>query len=604
MGKIRVLPDVLASQVAAGEVVERPASVIKELVENSLDAGATLIDIRADRGGVALMRVRDDGCGMSREDAILSLERHATSKLRSVADLGAIRTLGFRGEALPSIASVSRFTLQTREPHALAGTEVNVDGGRLLDVRDWGGAPGTLIEVRSLFANVPARRKFVRSENTESGHIEQTVRVQALAHPETGFTLVRDGRLIFQLAPRVSSRVRIEGLVGSDLAARLIECPPGERSGLRIHGWIGAAGCTRADRSLTLVFVNGRPVESPVLNYALRSGYGDQLGRGQHPLCFLFVEIDPAAVDVNVHPAKKEIRFRDGLSVQAVIAGLVQEALRIATAPRDSFPMRAGVLPAPAPTPSIAPADSAPVRAPQKPASLEHVASSVPPVSAAFIGSTARQMKLPAPAAADPHAESPARAGPKPYRLIGVLKESYALLEGDEGLVLMEIRAAHERVLFEDLRRQLAAGTVPAQALLIPLTVQLTPRDFALAREFADPLRRLGFGIEEFGANTVKMETLPSTLDHSDPAAFLSGLLDDLAHAGDAGARSRIDTEALAAAVCNRALPRDNSLAPEEIHALLDRLLACDMPYCDPSGRPTLIQTSFHELARKFGRKM
>lgn len=271
MAKIRVLPDVVASQVAAGEVVERPASVVKELVENSLDAGARRIEVRIDRGGVALIRVSDDGCGMSREDALLSLERHATSKLRHAADLATIQTLGFRGEALPSMASVSRFSLSTRESEALAGTEVVVEGGTLRDVRDWGGAPGTVMEVRDLFFNVPARRKFLRSENTEFGHIEQTVRVQALAHPEVGFTLLRDGRMLFQLPSRAPLYARISGLIGGDLAAGLVERTAIERDGLRVHGWLASPGRSRSDRSLSLVFINGRAVENPALTHALRA---------------------------------------------------------------------------------------------------------------------------------------------------------------------------------------------------------------------------------------------------------------------------------------------------------------------------------------------
>ncbi|MGI8603610.1 MAG: DNA mismatch repair endonuclease MutL [Verrucomicrobiales bacterium] len=605
MGKIRVLPDLVASQVAAGEVVERPASVIKELIENSLDAGAGNIEVRVDRGGIALMRVSDDGCGMNREDALLALERHATSKLRTADDLGTIRTLGFRGEALPSIASVSTFTLQTREAHALAGTEVRVEGGKLLDVRDSGIAPGTVIEVRGLFSNVPARRKFLRSENTEFGHIDQTVRVHALAHPTAGFTLVHDGRLAFQLAAGGSLRTRIAGLVGLEVAEALIELPLNERGGLRVWGWVGFPGRSRSDRSLTLIFINGRPVESPVLHYALRTAYGATLARGQHPLCFLFVEMDPAAVDVNVHPSKKEVRFRDGLGVQATLAALIHERLRTPSSHSAGRPSGVSTPARPAAIDSPRESTGA-LSAPSTPAPQAFV----PPPATVAAGPVLRpgtegaQRKFElGQARSDPPAGVAPATSSRPFRICGRVGQNYALLESEEGLVLMELRAAHERVLYESMRQQLSGGAVPMQPLLVPLTMHLTPRDFALIREHSASLRRLGFAVEEFGANTIKLEALPAALRDHDPAAFLTGLLDDLAHGGESGARALLDLDSLTTAVCARAVPRTSLTAPAEIEALLDRLLACDMPYCDPTGRPTLVQMSFPELARKFGRR-
>lgn len=652
MAKIRVLPDVLASQVAAGEVVERPASVIKELVENSLDAGARQIEVRIDRGGTALMRVSDDGCGMAREDAVLSLERHATSKLRDVADLGAIRTLGFRGEALPSIASVSRFALATREAEALAGTEVLMEGGTLREVRDWGGAPGTVIEVRDLFFNVPARRKFLRSENTEFGHIEQTVRVQALAHPEVGFTLLRDSRILFQLPSRAPLQTRIAGLIGADQAGVLVERTPVERGGLRVHGWLSSPGRGRADRSLSLVFVNGRPVENPALTFALRAAYGDTLARGQHPLCFLFVEMDPQAVDVNVHPAKREVRFRDGLGVQATLASVLQECLRPAAAgvvsapslrtnstewisrserkPRDgwhSFPGESSPPPAavrvtpvpvqptfPLPSTPGSPPPAAPVAIPPVPpptsrgktlSAAQSLASiepaGLPPPAPPDAGAAAADESSSTSDVAAGPAESPR---PSAYRPLGLLAQTYALFESDEGLVLMDLRAAHERVLYENLRAQSLAAPTSAQPLLVPLVITLPPRESALVRDHLALLQRLGFGLEEFGSNTLKVEALPAHLPPTaDPAHWLADLLHDLTRLGEGAARARLDFDSLAAAVAARATPRSAARSETEINSLLTRLLACDMPYCDPLGRPTLIQFSHQELARKFGRR-
>jgi DNA mismatch repair protein MutL len=469
-----------------------------------------------------------------------------------------------------------------------------------------------VVEVRGLFANVPARRKFLRSENTEFAHIEQTVRVQALANPHVGFTLLRDGRVVFQLAPRGSLRTRIEGLAGPEVTAGLLERTETERSGLRIWGWVGAAGRSRSDRSLTLVFINGRPVESPILSYSLRMAYGDRLARGQHPPCFLFIEMDPAAVDVNVHPSKKEVRFRDGYAVQAIIVAAIQETLRSGarrtTTGRDPAPSGgrpvsirqsnpppsrafppvatspAGGSVSPSPPPLLRPASKgAQHKLDLAPTSRLHSSDSAVPRSP--------------PDAADAHRSE------TPFRLHGLLGQGYAMLESDEGLVLMCLRAAHERVLYEDLRRPSAGGDAPMQPLLVPLTLHLTPGDFALVREHNDALRALGFAIEEFGANTIKLEALPAALRHADPGAFLIGLLDDFAHSGESSARSRLDADGLAAVVSARAVPHDAPLALSEIEDLLKRLLACDMPYCDPAGRPTLVQISFPELARKFGRR-
>ncbi len=328
MSRIQLLPDILASQVAAGEVVERPASVVKELVENSIDAGARKIEIVIRRGGSSLVRVVDDGCGMDRDDALLSLERHATSKIRTAADLAAIGTLGFRGEALPSIASVSRFRLTTRETDAVAGTEIIVAGGRIETVRDGGEAPGTQIEVRSLFYNLPARRKFLRSENTESRNVEHQLHLQATGHPQIAFVFVRDERVVFQLPATTSLRERIRDLYGSELVERLLEVQSGGRPRpVEIAGLIGQAGLSRPTRGQQLVFVNGRAIESPVLNAALREGYHTALMKGQFPVTFLFLTLDPAAVDVNVHPAKREVRFRDPGGVREAVVEAIRRTL-------------------------------------------------------------------------------------------------------------------------------------------------------------------------------------------------------------------------------------------------------------------------------------
>src|SRR5438445_235467 len=327
MSRIRLLPETVASQVAAGEVVERPASVVKELVENSIDAGARKIDIMIRRGGISLVRVIDDGCGMDRDDALLSLERHATSKIRTAADLEAVATLGFRGEALPSIASVSRFRLTTREAHAVAGTEIIVNGGKLDVVRDGGEAPGTQVEVRSLFFNLPARRKFLRSENTESRNIEHQIHLQTIGHPRIGFSLLRDDRVLFQLPATATLSDRIRDLFGVELLQRLVELAGTASPKIRISGFIGQAGLSRQTRTQQLVFVNGRAIESSLITGAIREGYHTALMKGQYPVTFFFLELDPASVDVNVHPAKREVRFRDPTAVREAIVLCIQQTL-------------------------------------------------------------------------------------------------------------------------------------------------------------------------------------------------------------------------------------------------------------------------------------
>src|SRR6266536_934989 len=382
MSRIRLLPDTVASQVAAGEVVERPASVVKELIENSIDAGARKIEIMIRRGGISLVRVSDDGCGMDRDDALLSLERHATSKIRSASDLQAIGTLGFRGEALPSIASVSRFRLTTREPKAIAGTEIIVNGGKIDIVRESGEAPGTQVEVRSLFFNLPARRKFLRSENTESRNIEHQIHLQAIGHPQIAFTLLRDDRLVFELPATATLRDRIRDLYGVELLDRLIQVNGSGPRKIQISGFIGRAGLSRQTRAQQLIFVNGRAIESGLITGAVREGYHTALMKGQYPVTFLFLELDPAAVDVNVHPAKREVRFRDPTAVREAIVHSIQQTLergRLAWQERFRAPLIApGTVPGkPAPDLKLQPQVAAPEESHRE---LPHLGSGVPGV--------------------------------------------------------------------------------------------------------------------------------------------------------------------------------------------------------------------------------
>ena len=627
------MSEVVASQVAAGEVVERPASVVKELVENSLDAKATAVEVVIQRGGIALVRVVDDGHGMDRDDALLCLERHATSKLRTGADLAAIATLGFRGEALPSIASVSRFRLATREPGALTGTEILVNGGRVEKVRDCGDAPGTSIEARSLFFNLPARRKFLRAEATEAAHVENQLHLLALAHPAVRFVYVRDGRTIFQLPAARRLLDRIRDLAGEDAVAELVPIEPllrtADAGGPKIGGYLGRAGVSRAARGGQRIFINGRAVENGIVYQALREGYHTALMKGRYPVAYLFIDLDPAAVDVNVHPAKREVRFREPGAMREALVAAVRRTLEAGRADwTRSFHQPPLPAAAPAPAPAVEPAVS------PEPGLVadrrETAAVFAPPVSRAgatlpddlFAGSPASAFKAagftrrvepderdPAagadsrPPAADFPAARRTEAKTGPFRILGVLNRLYILMENAGGLVLVDQHAAHERILFEELRRRLEANEVLSQKLLLPQTLQLGPRDADWLRQNLGPLQRMGIGLEDFGAGSFKLDSVPPFLQVPEPLALVREIVDALQTAVASTSRLRLGEEMIAKTVCRHAVKANDHLRERELVKLLEDLMACELPYCCPHGRPTMIELSFGELERKFGRR-
>jgi len=602
--------------VAAGEVVERPASVVKELIENSLDAGARNIDVVILRGGIALVRVIDDGCGMDRDDALLSLERHATSKIRSAVELQAIATLGFRGEALPSIASVSRFRLTTREADAIAGTEILLNGGKIDVVRDGGEAPGTQIEVRSLFYNLPARRKFLRSENTESRNIEHQIHLQAIGHPEIGFSLMRDGRMLFQLPGTATLGHRIRDLYGVELLQRLVEVNGAASAKIRISGFIGQAGLSRQNRSQQLVFVNGRAIESSLITGAVREGYHTALMKGQYAVTFLFLALDPSVVDVNVHPAKREVRFRDPNGVREAVVRCIQETLehaRAAWQEKFSAPVRS----APATALSTkAAADlrlrseaTAPEATHRELPHLQTVAGVADPGGVRAPEIVAQSPRLPercfdSAGGAPALQQRPDKPAQQQFQIIGVLSKLYVLMENSNGLVLVDQHAAHERVLFEELRHRMEQQGVPTQKLLLPQTFDLPPRDADWIEHNLSVLQRIGIGIESFGPNTFKIDSLPSFLDVSDAAQFMREVIDDLKSAGNSASAMRLGEEMIATSVCRHAVKANDPLRYPEVEKLIRDLLDCDLPYCCPHGRPTMIQISLAELEKKFGRKV
>ena len=566
VNRIRLLPEHVANQIAAGEVVERPASVVKELVENSLDADARRITVTIKAGGRSAVVVADDGFGMGRDDALLALERHATSKIEKAEDLHSIRSLGFRGEAVPSIAAVSRFTLTSRERGALAGTQIEMAGGKILSVKDVGTAEGTTVEVRNLFFNLPARRKFLRSEPTETAHIEHIVTLCALAHPTVAFRLVVEERTRFDLAPATELAGRLRELYGNQLVAQLLPL-----DGEGIHGFVGKPGISRADRSQQHIFVNGRPVESKGINYALLEGYHTGLMKGKFPVTFLFLEINPELVDVNIHPAKREVRFRDEFAVRQCVTAAVRQAL-------------APVGPTFQPVTSTGWPQSAPSATPT-PSPVTETQTTLPVVTA-------------------PATPATVETEDGQWRVLGAIGRLYVLIESPEGLVLMDQHAAHERVLFERMLKELTVETAPAQKLLLPVTLELDARDAEFLAGNLKTLHKLGLGVSEFGERTFLIDAVPPYFKLDNLAQTFRDIVDELRQTGEQVHARRLGEDKIATTVCRHAVKARDPLQGEELRGLLRQLHQCDLPYTCPHGRPTLIQISYAELEKKFGRKV
>jgi len=652
MNRIRLLSEQVANQIAAGEVVERPASVVKELVENALDAQAGRITVEIQAGGRSLIRVTDDGMGMSRDDALLCLERHATSKIIRAEDLHAISTMGFRGEALPSIASVCRFTLTTRERDTGSpeGTQIIVNGGKVAGVNASGAPTGTCIEVRQLFFNLPARRKFLRSDETESAHIQHYLLVAALAHPQVAFEFYKDTRLVWQL-PAVKADTlldaagqRLRALYGGqdrwiqvDYKGQL---PPGRdeidsQTGLpteaapeplRVWGYIGAPGISRSTREDQHIYVNRRPVDNRGVNYALIEGYHTALMKGRYPVCCLFLELSPAEVDVNIHPSKREVKFHRERAVREQVAQAVRQALlasgNTSAQPSAPRPVDTNIFPALAPA-----TDSTPEAAP----ALQLAATPTPEPEPSDLPNFPSVSKPPAPwpvrpePTLTPSAQEPsqiptiepcASVQPEtkpassslvpphlPLRVVGVLGNLYVVLESDRGMVLMDQHAAHERVLFEQMLNRLEQqGQAPSQRLLLPETVELSTRDAAFLRGQLPALARLGIGLGEFGDRTFLLEAVPPFVDSSSSRQFVIELVDELKAAGQGVNNLRLGEHVIAKTVCRHAVKAHDPLSVLELEKLIEDLRQCALPYTCPHGRPTLIEMSFRELEKKFGR--
>jgi DNA mismatch repair protein MutL len=577
--RVRLLPDDLVDQIAAGEVVERPASVVKELVENALDAGGRRLRIEVRDGGASLVAVTDDGTGMTADDARLALERHATSKIASAADLVRIGTFGFRGEALPAIASVSRLRLRTRAKGALEGYELRIEGGKLLDARAAGGPEGTRVEVADLFENVPARRKFLKSATTEWGHVAEWLARAALALPEVHFDVRRDDRPAV-CWPAVADPLERVAAVLSERDAEGLVALAAEEAAFRLHGFVSRPDAHRASAASLHLFVNRRPVRDRLLRHALLEAYRDVLPRGRYPIALLFLDVPPEAVDVNVHPAKWEVRFADPASVHRLVARGVREALS----------GRRWIAPAPAaPTPMLA-------REGPRPGS-DWVFAGRP---------AAAERPLPlTPAGA---AEGPA---PPPglcfgsLRLLGQALATYLIAETEDGLVLVDQHAAHERVLYERLRSAWREGGVARQPLLLTETVETSPERAARLGVAREALLALGFEVEPFGASAVAVRAIPVLLAGRDPGPLVNDVADELARGGGEGAALR-HPEAVdaifASLACHAARRAGERLEPREQEALLAALDTIPWAPTCPHGRPVAVPIGRGELERRFGR--
>ncbi len=594
---IHLMSDILASQVAAGEVVERPASVVKELVENSIDAGARSVRVELRRGGVSLIKVTDDGCGMSKADASLCLQRHATSKLVQVEDLFAIRQLGFRGEALPSIASVSHLTLTTRRAADVEGWRVSAEGGVEAPLMNAGCAPGTEISVCNLFFNTPVRRKFLKSDETEAGHVEHQVRLHALAFPEIRFTYVRDGQMVFDVPATHDLRQRIADFVGRETAAALMRIRPTEAPGVRVSGYLMPISAARRNRRMQYIFLNGRPVEDQIINRAVRDGYGG-FPPGLHPALFLYLEVEPALVDVNVHPAKREVRFRRPAEITLAVMDAVAATLAAhARGEAEDEPAR------PEPEPQLV-RKTAPAAAPARPAPPAAAPVPRPEPRPALVLKplvTPRQQELELPPAPALVPAPEPQAAPLPnFRHIGTLHNQYAIFENKEGMVLMSPRAARERIIFERLQES-NRRPLESQRLLVPELLELDARDMGIALEVKPQLEQAGFQLSPFGRNTLRIEAIPAILPMRKVNDFVQELLRVFTSGEVRLTRARSPFEPFARQLARQyAMQEDVTAYLQNPLPLLASLLECEIPYCSPGGKSTLLPFPMAELNRRF----
>jgi DNA mismatch repair protein MutL len=654
--KIKILPDNLANQIAAGEVVERPASVIKEMVENSIDAGSTRIQIDVELGGRRLMRIADDGCGMSRDDAILAFERHATSKIYTLEDLAAIATLGFRGEALASIASVAKVELLTKTAADLEATRVIIEGGRLIDVKDAARDTGTTISVRDLFYNTPARRKFMRSEATENYHLTSIVTHYALAHPEIAFTLTNNGREVLRVSPAKDLRERAFQIFGGGLLESLLPVEGGREYIAKISGFVSAPRERRTTKDSQYFFVNKRFVRDKTITGGLLEGFRSVLPHGVYPVAFLFLDIPLEEIDVNVHPAKTEVRFRRGEAVKDVIAEAVRESLAKAGVIAD---MRAAdelaeeqrgqqlgsVSNVPQTTEQQQPirfelnstfvdlnsSGTGEIKALEtahefvefsdrsvEPADERSAAELVfdSTLAAEIENRATRELNDPRRAVPSGYAElppvnsaeklvrslQPEQISSAKIQPIGQLHDSFIIAVDDEGLLLIDQHVAHERILFDKFRKSETERSIESQNLLLPETIDLTPAQSEAFQIIEGDLESLGFGLMRLSGRTVAIQSVPTDLPAAEARNLFAEILDTIDAEKRGTPKSTLRDDIAASLACKAAVKINMKLTPEKMHWLIDRLLITTSPTTCPHGRPVILRLTMRDIERGFHR--
>jgi len=596
MSKIKILPEILSNKIAAGEVVERPSSVVKELVENALDADSTRIIIEVEKGGRSLIRVSDNGNGMNRDDALLAPERYATSKIYKDEDLFAINTLGFRGEALPSIAAVSKFCLVTRDRTSQAGTEIIVEGGTIKKVSQVGAPSGTMVTVRQLFFNMPARRKFLKTVNTEMGHIADTVSTMALGRPDIQFRLIHNGKVIKNWSATGDNVGRIVDVLGKDIKNNLnkIEFTS---DFLAVEGWISSPRITRSTSRGIYLYVNQRFVRNRVIQHALFQGYGSRLMKGQFPVAVLFINVPFDRVDVNVHPTKHEVRFEEQKKVHDTVTGVVAERLSLAEQPEWAAP---GVQESRSSTKqpglsesltdfNISAEAGSPLHSYQRPVPSTQFRPSPRKRDLRFTPTSTQTTLW-------------TRKKFSDLSVIGQFHDTYILCESTDGLVLIDQHAAHERILFEQLKNRSPASKKSAQKLLIPETIDLGYREAKILEGLIPDLNELGLEIEPFGGNTFVVKSVPALIENKEVKPLVIEIVEKMAEIGFTPGLEKAIDECLMLMACHGAVRANHKLSDSEIKGLLNQLDQCDHSSHCPHGRPIYIRWSVRELEKSFKR--
>lgn len=623
MKTITILPDAVANHIAAGEVIERPASVVKELIENALDAAASQIDIEIGVGGKEYIRIIDNGSGMSPDDARIAFERHATSKITSTADLASIATLGFRGEALPSIASVAKVRLITRPADAIVGTRVDIHGGEILHIGESGAAPGTFIEVNDLFYKTPARLKFLKSPATETGYINSVITDEALAHADVGFHLKNNGHEQLHLPPQSTLLQRLAGLFGRELIRELIEVR--ERAGdLELRGFIGLPTCHRATRNYQKFFINQRPVKDKTISHAIVQTYETLIVKRRHAVAFLFLALPSELVDVNVHPTKMEIRFVNSQAIHHFVTSALRKTLHSAVSASISASSETRQQRESQPQPSP-PSTSMPLQA-EFPIDQQLVSQLQPELL------TTQDIRWPLPesqpiAPTDQRSQEPMRRSASPVEApsfpiehiqiqplpsgrgrfaamkpIGQFRDTYILVQDGSELCIIDQHAAHERIYYEKLKRQFSQAAIDIQHLLFPVALELSHTEQAALEEHLPQLNEYGLDIEHFGGTTYLLKAVPALLAKADHKKLLYDIIDRLTESDKMTDVAQIFDAVLILMACHGAIRAHQPLQTSQILALLQQMDAAEYPYTCPHGRPTLIKLSERDLEKSFGR--